>query len=447
MTIPKTILIVDDSETDQHSYRRTFRDRNEYKLVAALSAEAGLAAVADAKPDLILLDYNLPDMDGLSFMSRLANSPSASIPVIMLTGEGNESLAVEAMKNGAVDYLVKHVDGRHLKLLPTVIWNALRKHEALEAKKAAEKALKESESRLKEMFENLSSGVAVYQASPDGQDFIFTAFNRAAERIENMRREDLIGKNVVEVFPSIMEFGLLEVFRRVWKSGVAEHFPVSFYQGGHVAGWRENYVYKLLNGDIVAIYDDVTKEKQAQEQIYHLAHHDILTGLPNRALFFDRLQQSITAAKRGKAYLALMFLDLDNFKPVNDTLGHDVGDLLLKEVAKRLLKCVRESDTIARMGGDEFVVLLPAIEAEQDAILVAEKILSALGQPFDLAGHGIQTSSSIGIAVYPEHGGNENLLIKNADIAMYCAKRSGRNNMKLYRHEIMEWTPTSPNGI
>lgn len=303
-------------------------------------------------------------------------------------------------------------------------------------RKHSEELLRESESRLKELFDNLSSGVAVYHPSPDGHDFTIIAFNGAAERIENMRREDLIGKNVMEVFPGIAQFGLLDVFRRVLKNGVAEHFPISFYQDGRIAGWRENYVYKLPNGEIVAIYDDVTKEKQAEEQMRRLAHYDALTDLPNRTLFTDRLRQALTTAKRDKAHLALMFLDLDKFKPVNDTLGHDVGDLLLKEVAKRMLGCVRESDTVSRIGGDEFVVLLPSIEAEQDAMTVAEKILHALNQPFELAGQSIYISSSIGVAVYPEHGEQEKLLFKNADIAMYYAKGGGRNNARLYQPDM-----------
>lgn len=296
----------------------------------------------------------------------------------------------------------------------------------------AEDALLKSESRLKELFENLSSGVAVYQVSPDGLDFIITAFNGAAERIENLHRENLIGKNVTEVFPGIKEFGLLEIFRRVWQSGIAEHFPISFYQDGRIAGWRNNYVYKLPNSEIVAIYDDVTKEKQAEEKMQHLAHHDALTGLPNRALFTDRLQQSFVTAKRDQSHFVLMFLDLDKFKSVNDELGHDVGDLLLKEAAERMQNCVRESDTVSRIGGDEFVVLLPAIDAEQDAMLVAEKILYALNQPFELAGHSISISASIGVAAYPEHGSDEKTLTKHADIAMYYAKSGGRNNALLY---------------
>lgn len=304
-------------------------------------------------------------------------------------------------------------------------------------RKRLEQLQRENEARLKELFEHLSSGVAIYHASPDGQDFIISAFNGAAERIENMRRSDLIGKNVVEVFPGIKELGLLEVFRRVWQSGVAEHFPVSFYHDGRIGGWRDNYVFKLPNGEVVAIYDDVTKEKQTEEKMHYLAHYDALTGLPNRTLFADRLQQALVTAKRCETHIALMFLDLDKFKPVNDELGHDVGDLLLKDVAKRLQNCVRESDTVSRIGGDEFVVLLPAIEAEQDAMLVADKILYALNQPFELADHSIGISASIGVAVYPEQGSDERTLTKSADIAMYNAKKGGRNNARFYQPDMV----------
>jgi diguanylate cyclase (GGDEF)-like protein/PAS domain S-box-containing protein len=170
---------------------------------------------------------------------------------------------------------------------------------------------------------------------------------------------------------------------------------------------------------------DITERKKAAALVNHLAHFDILTDLPNRALLNDRLQQALAKARRDQSRMALMFLDLDRFKPVNDRLGHNIGDLLLKEVAVRMQCCVRESDTVARVGGDEFVVLLPCIGNEAEARLVAQKILAALEQPFLLAGHPLQISASIGIAVYPEHGIDEYLLIKRADQAMYLAKHAG----------------------
>ena len=180
----------------------------------------------------------------------------------------------------------------------------------------------------------------------------------------------------------------------------------------------------------VAVFSDISERKAAEEHMQHMAHFDALTGLPNRILFADRLQQTVAKARRDKSHLALMFIDLDEFKPVNDQFGHHVGDLLLREVAGRLQACLRrESDTVVRMGGDEFVVILPEIEAHQDAIMVAEKILHTLNQPFAIAGHQIHISSSIGIAVFPEHGQDEKRLLKSADEAMYHAKQRGRNRL------------------
>jgi diguanylate cyclase (GGDEF)-like protein/PAS domain S-box-containing protein len=306
----------------------------------------------------------------------------------------------------------------------------------ISARKHAEQQILSSEQNMKDLFENLKSGVAIYQTSGNGQDFVITAFNRAAEHIDNVKREDLLGRNVVEVFPSIIEFGLLDIFRRVWRSGIAEHYPVSFYEDGKISGWRDNYVYKLSRGDIVAIYDDVTKEKQAEEKINYQANYDSLTGLPNRTLFEYRLAQSLSAAKRDETHLALMFLDLDKFKPVNDTYGHDVGDQLLIAASQRMLACVRQSDTVSRAGGDEFILMLPGIETEQQAMQVAEKMLEALSAPFEIAAHNLRISASIGIAIYPEHGRNEKILNKHADIAMYYAKGSGRNRAQTYRNDM-----------
>jgi diguanylate cyclase (GGDEF)-like protein/PAS domain S-box-containing protein len=183
---------------------------------------------------------------------------------------------------------------------------------------------------------------------------------------------------------------------------------------------------------MIGTHADITERKAMEERMRHMAHYDPLTDLPNRALITDRLQQAVIKARRDETHMAVMFLDLDKFKPINDTLGHDVGDLVLKQVAQRLLASVRASDTVARIGGDEFVVLLPTIEQERDAIVVAEKILHVLNQPFAIAGNNLSISGSVGIASYPEHGDDEKLLLINADIAMYHAKKDGRNAYRFY---------------
>ncbi|WP_114970838.1 diguanylate cyclase domain-containing protein [Rhodoferax ferrireducens] len=176
----------------------------------------------------------------------------------------------------------------------------------------------------------------------------------------------------------------------------------------------------------------LTELKTVQEAMLHRAMHDSLTSLPSRRLLDDRIQQALTVAKRDKTQVALMFLDLDKFKPVNDSFGHDVGDLLLQQAAARMVECVRESDTVARIGGDEFIVLLRSVADAHDACAVAEKIRAAVSLPFELAGHRLSISCSIGIALFPEHGSDSFALSRNADMAMYRAKETGRDCVRMF---------------
>ncbi len=182
----------------------------------------------------------------------------------------------------------------------------------------------------------------------------------------------------------------------------------------------------------IAVFSDITVQKMAEEQVSYLAHHDLLTNLPNRLLFVDRLSLALVTAQRSQARLALLYVDLDQFKPVNDNLGHAIGDKLLQQVASRMLECVRESDTVARIGGDEFVVILPAIQSAENARRVAEKIRVALENVFEIEGHAINISSSIGGALYPDHATDEDQLMQHADHVMYLAKKNGRNAVYFY---------------
>lgn len=177
--------------------------------------------------------------------------------------------------------------------------------------------------------------------------------------------------------------------------------------------------------------------EQASAQMAHMAEHDFLTGLPNRSLLIDRLTQAIALGQRHAKRVALMYLDLDNFKHINDTLGHEVGDQLLQSVAKRLQTCVRLSDTVSRQGGDEFVVLLAEVEAARDAALSAEKLIKAMAEPHLIGGHHLHITVSIGISLYPDDGGDVDTVIRNADTAMYHAKRSGRNNYQLFNPDMI----------
>ncbi|OYV96586.1 MAG: hypothetical protein B7Z62_07910, partial [Deltaproteobacteria bacterium 37-65-8] len=183
-----------------------------------------------------------------------------------------------------------------------------------------------------------------------------------------------------------------------------------------VGGFQARFLWNLL-----------TRLKHTNEQISHVAHHDNLTALPNRILFYDRLNQEIRKARRNKESIAVFFLDLDGFKIINDTFGHDVGDALLRETAKRIVACVRDSDTVARIGGDEFTVILPNVKTRNNISPVAERIVEAMATPFMLNGKNCNVTVSIGIALYPSNGETAEQLVKIADAAMYLAKNSGKN--------------------
>jgi diguanylate cyclase (GGDEF)-like protein/PAS domain S-box-containing protein len=303
------------------------------------------------------------------------------------------------------------------------------------ARKKDEIALKDSESRFRFMLEtspiaaritNLATGRVVFanqryaaliNSSPDqvigiDPERYYANPREHAEVLERLGKGERVTNKLVEL--------LIPNEHAITKWALASYLQLEYQNESAVLGW----------------FYDITDRKEMEEKVLHLAYHDPLTDLPNRMLFTDRLQQALAIAKRDRSHLALLFIDLDKFKPVNDKLGHNVGDLLLKAVAQRIQNCLRESDTVGRMGGDEFVVLLSMIKTERDAQEVAEKIRHSLNQPFHLAGHSLSISSSTGIAIYPEHGEEEKQLLKNADDAMYHAKAVGRDNVQLYRPDI-----------
>lgn len=303
----------------------------------------------------------------------------------------------------------------------------------------ADQALKESEKLLSDILEN----VTAYIYTKDTQSRYLFANRLLRERFA-APMEEIVGYDDNKFFDADTAANMRKDDLRVLQNGETlqtEETSLNILTGVTEVFMTVKLPLRREDGSIYAlcgISTDITERKDIEEHMQHMAQYDALTHLPNRALFNDRLQQAIAAAQRNKAHLALMFIDLDKFKPVNDTYGHGVGDLLLKDVALRIQDCLRESDTAARIGGDEFVILLPTIVTQQDASKVGEKILHALNQPFALTGHTLQISASIGVAVYPKHGSNEKLLVKSADIAMYHAKKNGRNNVKIYQPGMQE---------
>lgn len=295
--------------------------------------------------------------------------------------------------------------------------------------------IKENEARYREILEHMSNAVAVYDVIQEGEDFILKEFNSAAERTEQRLREEVLGKSICTAFPYAESLGLLKAFKHVWRTGNSEQFS-AYYEEGEFKFWRDNFIYKLPNGEIVTLYKDVTHRKQIEEQIWHQAHHDTLTDLPNRLLFDEHLSLALARAKRKQGKCAILFLDLDRFKLINDTLGHSNGDLLLQLVAQRLQEGLYEGDTIGRLGGDEFLILLPELTHEEDAATVAEKIIGFFAEPFYLDTHEVFVSPSLGISLYPSDGENIGTLLKHADTAMYHAKEQGRNNYQFFTKEL-----------
>jgi diguanylate cyclase (GGDEF)-like protein/PAS domain S-box-containing protein len=299
---------------------------------------------------------------------------------------------------------------------------------------------KETEERLlltEKVFDN--SPVAIMIA--DRENHIISV-NQSFVRITGYAEDEVLGRD-----PGVFGSGLhdAEFFKRM-STSLGEN---DFWEGEVWDRRKTGEIYpKWMTINVVrdredanrvhyvSIFSDITERKQAEEHIHHLAHHDPLTTLPNRMELEARLEQSIAAADRSQHSVAVMFLDLDRFKTINDTLGHHVGDLLLIEVARRLRQTVRSSDTVARLGGDEFVIVVPALETPAVATTVAGNLLAALCQPYQIEGHTLHSTPSIGVSIYPQDGNDVGTVMKYADTAMYHAKEKGRNGFQFFSPEM-----------
>lgn len=442
---PLRLLIVEDSPEDHETYRRLLASDpvNHYAISAVDTGEEGLALCRRETHDCILLDFNLPDMDGLQFLSNLPKE-DAHIPVavVMLTGQGNEAIAVEAMKCGALDYLVKNSLTR--EGLTRAIHNAVEKVSLIAERKRAEAALKESEARFRSSFDHAPIGMALI-----GTDGRYVQVNRALCEMLGYSEQELLATTWQAVtHRGDLDAGL-EAKHQLCDGRIA-FFEIKkrfLHKQGHV-------VWALLSHSLVRDPDgrplyfisqiqDVTERRQHEARIRHLAHHDALTDLPNRTLFHDRLRLAIAQVKRQGELVGVLFLDLDHFKDVNDTLGHPVGDELLKAVAARLVGLVRETDivvrlggTIARLGGDEFAVIATRLRSIEGAAVLARKIVATLAEPFRVAGHTLHSGTTVGIALYPNDGKTPDELLKKADLALYAAKEAGRGTYHFYDREM-----------
>lgn len=295
-----------------------------------------------------------------------------------------------------------------------------------------ERVLALQEARYRTIFGSMNDGVALLAAAVDGQDFVIVDANAAALRIIGRKGRQVRHHLVTETLPGIEACGILAALRDVYQTGDARTLPDTNYKDARLNLWVEIDARRLSADELMLVFRDSSERRAAQAHIEHLARHDRLTGLFNRYTLETRLDQALLTARRNDDMLAVMFIDLDRFKTINDSMGHHVGDQLLVEVARRLLDNVRGSDIVARQGGDEFVMVLCSLASVPDIVTVANKIHQALVAPYELAGGVLHTSPSIGISVFPSDGQEVDILLKNADTAMYAAKDQGRNNIQYF---------------
>ncbi len=404
------LLIEDDLIDEMATLREVERNGLPYRVQVARSVAEARKLLAGHPFDVILADYRLTDGTSFDLMEDFADDL-----VILITGAWDEVAAANALRLGVRDYLIKDADRKYLKLLSYRVETALRQ-------RRTERHLRESEARLQAILDNAPASISAHDLS--GRLILSnrhyadlaasTAFTEASTATDP---RDVTLRAPVECEEALTHHdGSQHTYLTV-------RFPMPDAEG--------------RNHAIGAISVDITARKQAEQQIRSLAYFDPLTGLPNRRMLLDRLTQAFATSARHGGHGAVFFIDLDHFKALNDTLGHDHGDLLLMDVARRLLACVRGEDTVARIGGDEFVVMAVSLASDEkgaaaQAALVGEKILKAISQPYLLGDHPHRQTPSIGVSLF--HGRELALgeVIKRADIAMYQAKAAGRGTLRFF---------------
>jgi diguanylate cyclase (GGDEF)-like protein len=310
---------------------------------------------------------------------------------------------------------------------PRLAW---MKEGGARAQREHDRFLAAAESSLDDFY--IFDGVA--DASGEIVDFRFSYINPNAERRLQTQRENLMGKILTEVRPFMITSGLIDRYREVVRTGVPFSCEIFLDDERIKATWLNVQVVKL--GDGIAITSrDVTERKRVDDHVHYLAHYDQLTGLPNRTLLQDRLRQALLRAQRYRHKVAVFMLDIDHFKRINDSLGHADGDALLRTVGQRLLALVRETDTIARMGGDEFVIVMPDFKSLEDVQRCGRQIVEAAAQPVRIGEREIEITVSVGLCIYPDSGLGLEDLLRNADSAMYVIKDKGRNGFHMFAED------------
>jgi diguanylate cyclase (GGDEF)-like protein/PAS domain S-box-containing protein len=426
----KVLLLVEDNPADVRLLREMFHEQGAHRTELTQVETMGQAEkyLAAGAVDIILLDLGLPDAQGLESIRR-AQAVAPHVPLVVLTALEDESMAAQALQAGVQDYLIKgQIDARGLL-------RALRY--AVERKSMQEELFEEKE-RAQVTLNSIGDAVICTDISGN-----ITFLNLVAEKMTGWSSQEAASRPMAEVL-RILDATSRETTPNPMDMAVGRnrtvHLPANclLIRRDGLEIPIEDCVSPIHDRDghatgAVIVFRDVSGARAMALQMTHSAQHDFLTGLPNRMLFNDRVSQAIALAARHLKKVAVLFLDLDGFKHINDSLGHPIGDKLLQSIATRLVDCVRGSDTVSRQGGDEFVVLLSEIEQPDDAALTARRMLKAVAEAHPIEQHDLHVTTSIGLSVFPDDGLDAETLTKNADTAMYQAKENGRQSYQFFK--------------
>jgi len=429
--LPRVLLIENDQAAAEKIHEALTSGDVSFEFEWVRRLTEGLMLLGAQQIDVVLLNLSLPDSHGVETFDKL-HVAAPCVPVLILSGDDNETLVKHVVERGAKD----HVPLRHLNSysLSRALRNAIDSG-------AVENAMHVGKETALVTLNSIGDAVVWTDCAGN-----LTYLNLVAETMTGWRYEEALDRPIAEIL-RIVNHGRQQAFQEPMETPVG-HSKTARPIVDCVLIRRDGFesVIETSRTSIhdragrfvgaVIVFHDVSAARAMSREMAHAAHHDLVTNLPNRLLLNDRISQSICLAHRQNRPLAVIVLDLDRFKYINDSLGHAIGDKLLQSVSKRLLAALRSSDTVSRQGGDEFVILLSEIACPEDVVTSATKLLLLLNGPHSVGGQDLQIGGSMGISVYPADGKDAETLIKNADVAMYRAKEKGRNNFQFFKAEM-----------
>jgi diguanylate cyclase (GGDEF)-like protein/PAS domain S-box-containing protein len=424
------ILLIEDNPADANLIREALTDKRfgPFQIEWVKNLSDGLERLSKGGIQAVLADLLLPDSQGMATLEALT-LVAPRVPILVITGLDDIAIVSQVVQHGAQDYIPKgHLDGYTLS----------RALQNMIDRKKAEDALFTDDERAQVTLNSIGDAVLCTDIAGN-----VTYLNIVAETMTGWSRKEASGRPLTDVF-QIIDGVTREPTENPMAMAIAQNKTVGLpancvlmRRDGHESA-IEDSAAPIHDRDghctgAVIVFHDVSAARSMSLQMTHSAQHDFLTGLPNRTLLNERVSHAIALASRHEKRVAVLFLDLDGFKHINDSLGHPVGDQLLQSVAKRLVNCVRGTDTVSRQGGDEFVVLLSEITQSDDAASSARRMLQAVAEAHSINQHDLHVTASIGVSIYPDDGPDAETLVKNADTAMYQAKDNGRQGFRFFK--------------